>query len=203
MTTQQNLAPAQRIKALCVYCGSSARGSAAHHKAAEELGTLFANNNIRLVYGGACMGMMGMVADATMKSGGKVTGITPQHLKNLESSHAGISELIVVDTMHERKQLMFDKSDGFVIMPGGFGTLDELFEIMTWKQILLHEKPVVVVNIDGYWEPLKALIAHVIKNGYALPAHDKLISFVDKVEDVLDALAKFQIPMPTLAEKWI
>lgn len=193
----------EKIHALCVYCGSSAKGSEVHHEAAGHLGKIFADNDVRLVYGGACVGMMGMIADAVMDAGGEVTGITPHHLKELESGHEGISELIVVDTMHERKQLMFDKSDGFVIMPGGFGTMDELFEIMTWKQILLHEKPIVVVNIDGYWNPLKDLIEHVIQNGYAHEKHRSLVTFVDSVDDVLVALEKMHIPMPSLSEKWI
>lgn len=193
----------EKIHALCVYCGSSAKGSPKHHEAAKKLGKIFAENDVRLVYGGAVVGMMGMVADAVMNAGGKVTGITPHHLKEMESSHDGLSELIVVDTMHERKQLMFDKSDGFVILPGGFGTLDELFEIMTWKQILLHEKPVVIVNIDGYWDPLKTLIGHVIAGGYAHEKHRDLVTFVSNVEDVLVALEKMHIPMPSLSEKWI
>lgn len=192
-----------QINALCVFCGSSARGREVHRQAATNLGKLFAAKNIRLVYGGGRVGLMGIIADATMQAGGDVTGIIPGHLEKSEVGHEGISELIVVDSMHLRKELMFQKSDGFVILPGGFGTLDELFEILTWKQLHLHDKPVIIVNIENYWDPLKDLINHSISEGYAHPSHSKLFTFVDTIEEILPALNQIHEERLPLSAKWI
>jgi uncharacterized protein (TIGR00730 family) len=207
MTQVTHLTPPQRteiqINALCVFCGSSARGREIHRQSATNLGKLFAEKNIRLVYGGGRVGLMGIIADSTMNNGGQVTGIIPEHLEKSEVGHNDISELIVVESMHERKQLMFQKSDGFVILPGGFGTLDELFEILTWKQLHLHDKPVIIVNIENYWDPLKHLIEHSISEGYAHPSHSKLFTFVDSIDDILPAMQKIHEAQPPLSAKWI
>ena len=146
------------IKSLCVYCGSARGRSPRYVAAARELGEAMAERQIRLIYGGARIGMMGEVADAVMKNGGQVIGVIPEHLQTSEVGHSGITELKVVESMHVRKKLMFDLSDGFAVLPGGYGTLDELFEIITWRMLKLHDKPVVVLNIDGYWNAFEALI---------------------------------------------
>lgn len=177
------------VKRLCVYCGSSGRVDEAYRAAATRLGGLLAAAGIDLVYGGGRVGLMGLVADAVLAGGGRVTGIIPGHLHDQEVGHTGISELIVVDNMHERKKRMFDLSDAFVVLPGGLGTLDETFEIVTWRQLRLHDKPLVVVNVAGYWTPLKTLIDHAVSSGFA-PAHaHAFFAFVDTVDDVLAALA--------------
>src|SRR5882724_11747956 len=148
------------VKRLCVYCGSSDRVAAAYREAARRLGTILAASGIELVYGGGRIGLMGLVANAALEAGGRVIGIIPAHLHDAEIGHSGVSELIVVGSMHERKQRMFEMSDAFAVLPGGLGTLDEAFEIITWKQLSLHDKPVVILDVAGYWAPLVALIEH-------------------------------------------
>ena len=131
------------------------RVSDTYKDAAHQLGTLLGQNGHQLVYGGGRVGLMGIVADATLAAGGPVVGIIPEHIQVLEVEHTGLTELLVVDSMHTRKRMMVDRSDAFVVLPGGLGTLDETFEILTWKQLRLHDKPIVVANIDGYWDPLE------------------------------------------------
>ncbi len=177
------------VKRLCVYCGSSARVDQRYRLDAAKLGTLMTAAGIELVYGGGRVGLMGLLADAVLASGGRVTGIIPAHLNDAEVGHSGVSELIVVDSMHDRKRRMFDLSDAFVILPGGLGTLDEAFEIITWRQLELHDKPIVIVDIDGYWRPLLALIDHVIDHGFAAPLVRRHFVTVETVEAVLPALA--------------
>jgi uncharacterized protein (TIGR00730 family) len=184
------------IKSLCVYCGSARGRSPRYVAAAKELGEAMAERQIRLVYGGARIGMMGEVADAVMKNGGQVVGVIPEHLQTSEVGHSGITELKVVESMHVRKKLMFDLSDGFAVLPGGYGTLDELFEIITWRMLQLHDKPVVVLNIDGYWDRFQALIDHLIDEGFARPDSRQYFSVVNSVGrmfDLLDQPADIQV----------
>ena len=184
------------IKSLCVYCGSARGRSPRYVAAARELGLAMAERQIRLVYGGARIGMMGEVADAVMKNGGEVVGVIPEHLQTTEVGHSGITELKVVESMHVRKKLMFDLSDGFAVLPGGYGTLDELFEIITWRMLKLHDKPVVVLNIDGYWDRFQALIDHLIAEGFARPDSRQYFSVVNSVGrmfDLLDQPADIQV----------
>lgn len=184
------------IKSLCVYCGSARGRSPRYVAAARELGKAMAERQIRLVYGGARIGMMGEVADAVMKNGGQVVGVIPEHLQTSEVGHSGITELKVVESMHVRKKLMFDLSDGFAVLPGGYGTLDELFEIITWRMLQLHDKPVVVLNIDGYWDRFQALIDHLIDEGFARPDSRQYFSVVNSVGrmfDLLDQPADIQV----------
>src|SRR5690242_13485789 len=150
------------IRRLCVYCGSSGMVDERYRAAASELGTRLAAAGIELVYGGGRVGLMGLLADAALAAGGRVTGVIPRHLHDREVAHAGLSELIVVGSMHERKRRMFDIADGFAALPGGLGTLDETIEIVTWRQLALHDKPVVIVDVAGYWAPLRALVEHAI-----------------------------------------
>jgi uncharacterized protein (TIGR00730 family) len=181
------------ISSLCVFCGSAKGIDPRHQEAASRLGAQLAAHGVTLVYGGGDIGIMGAVADAALEAGGKVIGVIPEHLVSMEVAHHGVSELIVVDSMHSRKRRMFDLSDAFCILPGGLGTLDETFEILTWKQLRLHNKPVILVNEGGYWGPLLAMIEHMVSNGYARPENLRLFSVVDNVDDVLstaEAMAK-------------
>jgi uncharacterized protein (TIGR00730 family) len=180
----------ENIRSLCVYCGSSDRGPAAHRDAARAFGREMAHRGIRLVYGGGRVGVMGTLADAVLDGGGTVTGIIPDFLMRHEVGHAGVTQLEVVTTMHERKARMAELSDGFVVLPGGLGTLDELFEIVTWKQLGLHTKPIVVVNSAGYWDGLRAMIAAIVTAGYARAENAELAAFVDDIDDVFAALAR-------------
>lgn len=191
-----------KIRSLCVYCGASARVAQVHRDAAAELGRLLAKAGIRLVFGGGRVGLMGVIADATLQAGGEVIGIIPDHLVRLEVGHANATELIVVRTMHERKQKMADLSDGFAVLPGGLGTLDETFEIITWKQLRLHDKPIVLVDIANYWKPLAGMVEHMIKEGFVQPAHRRLFGVVDKVEDVIPALEAMPAPAFSPDVKW-
>ena len=187
----------EHIRSLCVYCGSSDRGPAAHKAAAQAFGRELARRGVRLVYGGGRIGVMGTLADAVLDGGGAVTGIIPDFLMRHEVGHQGITELEIVATMHERKARMAELSDGFVILPGGLGTLDELFEIVTWKQLGLHSKPIVVVNNAGYWDDLRTMIDSIVAAGYARPENAALAAFVGSVDEVFATLA--QLPEGELA----
>jgi uncharacterized protein (TIGR00730 family) len=178
------------IRSLCVYCGSSDRGPAAHRDAARALGRELAQRGVRLVYGGGRVGVMGALADAVLEGGGTVTGIIPDFLMRHEVGHQGVTQLEVVSTMHERKARMAELSDGFVVLPGGLGTLEELFEIVTWKQLGLHTKPIIVVNSAGYWDNLRAMIDAIAAAGYAQPENAELAVFVSEIEDVFPTLAQ-------------
>ena len=187
------------IKSLCVYCGTSSRGSPSHLAAAERLGVTLAARGVTLVYGGGMIGLMGICADAALKAGGKVIGVIPKHLDDLEVGHRGLTELIVCTSMHIRKERMFHLSDAFAVLPGGYGTLDEVFEMITWRQLGLHDKPILLVDVDGYWKPLTALLDHVIAENYAKPETRRLYTVVDGVENLFDALA--HAPRPKVEPK--
>jgi hypothetical protein len=179
----------KKPSSICVYCGSSASVAEPYRHAASEVGRLLGERGIRVIYGGGRVGLMGLVADAALAAGGEVTGIIPRHIEELEVAHQTLSELIVVETMHERKRMMVDRAQGFVVLPGGLGTLDETFEILTWKQLSLHHHPVVILNVDGYWDPLIALVRHAAAEGFVRPQHAHLFRVVASVEEVLPALA--------------
>ena len=181
------------VRRLCVYCGSSTGTDERYRQAATGLGTRLAEAGIELVYGGGRVGLMGLVADAALAQGGRVTGVIPTLLHDREVAHPGV-RLEIVASMHERKQRMFDLSDAFVVLPGGLGTLDETIEIVTWRQLGLHEKPVVVVDIAGYWAPLRALLDHTIAQGFAPGRASGYFHFVSGVDDVLGALAALPEP---------
>ncbi len=185
------------VKRVCVYCGSSGRVDEIYRAAATRLGVVLAKAGLGVVYGGGRIGLMGLLADAALASGGHVTGIIPAHLHDREIGHTGLSELIVVANMHERKRRMFEISDAFVVLPGGLGTLDETLEIVTWKQLELHDKPVVLVDVAEYWAPLVELIEHAVASGFAPRRSLALYRVVPRVEDVLGALAA--APQPHVA----
>jgi uncharacterized protein (TIGR00730 family) len=177
------------VKRVCVYCGSSGRVDEIYRAAATRLGVILAKAGLDLVYGGGRIGLMGLLADAALASGGHVTGVIPNFLHDRELAHSGLSELLLVDSMHERKRRMFELADAFVVLPGGLGTLDETFEIVTWKQLGLHDKPVVLVDVARYWMPLIELVEHVVASGFAPRSSLGLYRVVPRVEDVLGALA--------------
>jgi len=191
------------INSLCVYCGSSARGAQSHTDAAEKLGRQLAEKKITLIYGGGRVGVMGKIADATLGGGGEVIGIIPRFLDEYEIGHTDLTRLEICDSMHERKARMAELSDGFVILPGGLGTLEELFETLTWKQLGLHTKPIVVVDQDGYWQPVRVLMESIIKQGYARPENSDLLTFVATVDDVFPALAKLPSGVSKVDSKWL
>ena len=176
------------VKALCVYCGSSDAVDPAYLAAARETGRQAAARGMEIVFGGGRVGMMGALADGALAAGGRVTGIIPEILRDRELAHAGASETVVVDSMHTRKRIMFERADAFCTLPGGMGTLDETFEIVTWKQIGLHDKPVVIANLKGYWDPLLALLARQAEAGFIRPQHTGLYRVVARIESVFEAL---------------
>ena len=176
------------IKSLCVYCGSRMGKNSHFKKLAENFGTILARENIRLVYGGGNIGLMGIIANKVMEQGGKVTGIIPGHLDEEEAGWKEATDFFVVDNMHERKRMMFDHSDAFIALPGSIGTLDETIEVITWKQLRLHDKPIVIVNVDGYWQSLLALIDNFIEQEFTSPEVRKLFHVVETVEDVVPLL---------------
>jgi uncharacterized protein (TIGR00730 family) len=155
------------LKSVCVYCSSSANPEAAVEKEIRAFGRELATRGVRLIYGGASKGLMGAIADEVLSAGGKVTGIIPKALEGRESAHRGLTELKVVGSMHEREQLMFDLSDAFVAFPGGFGTMEEVIEMITWKQMGIHGKPIVIGNIGGYFDPLLAQFERAVQKKYA------------------------------------
>jgi uncharacterized protein (TIGR00730 family) len=189
-------APGQRLRTICIFAGSRMGADERHRLEAERLGRLMAERGIRLVYGGGAIGVMGTVAKAVLEHGGEVIGIIPDFLMSLEVGNPGVTELITVETMHERKAKMFEMSDAFVVLPGGLGTLDETIEIATWKQLQLHAKPIVAVNTDGFWEPLMDLLTHVTDGGFAHAAMPGLVTLTDTVDGVFDAITDSTAPGP-------
>jgi uncharacterized protein (TIGR00730 family) len=182
------------IRHVCLYCGSSGAVDPRYREAASELGARLAAAGIGLVYGGGRVGLMGLAADAALKAGGSVVGIIPTRLRDAELAHPGLTELLVVDTMHERKRLMAERADAFAVLPGGIGTLDETFEILSWKQLALHDKPILIVDIAGYWAPLHSLFEHLIARGFARPENRGLVRFVATIAELMEAIEEAAPP---------
>jgi uncharacterized protein (TIGR00730 family) len=174
---------------VCVFCGSKTGADPAHAAAARRLGQLMAEKGVRLVFGGGRIGLMGVLADAVIAGGGKAVGVIPEFLMELEVEHKGVDEIIVTSSMHERKTRMFELADGFVVLAGGLGTFDEALEVITWKQLQLHAKPMVVVNTGGYWSALTALLQNAVTGGFAHPGVMDLLTVVDSPDEVFAALA--------------
>jgi uncharacterized protein (TIGR00730 family) len=185
---------------LCVFTGSSAGRRPEYAVAAAALGRALAVRGIGLVYGGARVGLMGVVADAALAAGGEVIGVIPQALVGREVAHEGLSDLRVVRSMHERKALMSDLSDGFIAMPGGWGTLEELSEVLTWGQLGFHLKPCGVLNVAGYFDGLLAFVHHAVDEGFLRRGHADALLVADRADALLDQLAAFQ---PSVVDKWI
>jgi uncharacterized protein (TIGR00730 family) len=192
-----------KINAVCVYCGSSPGTEPAFVEAAEKLGRILAQNGVRLIYGGGSVGLMGAVAEAVIEHGGEVTGIIPEFLTKRERPRRLAQELIVTRDMHERKRTMFERADAFVALPGGLGTLEELVEQMTWVQLGRHKKPILIANINGYWDPLLALIDHMraVKFMPASLSVDFLV--VQQAEDILPKLREAARGIPDADETMV
>ncbi len=178
------------IQSVCVFCGSAPGARPSYSRAAEEMGTLLARHRITLVYGGGRLGLMGIVANATLAAGGRVIGVIPRMLIERECAHTSLTQQYVVNTMHERKTLMADLSDAFVGLPGGMGTFDELVEIITWAQLGLHEKPVVLANIENYFNPLYAMLDFAVQEQFVTPVSRARWLNADSIEGVMAVLAK-------------
>jgi uncharacterized protein (TIGR00730 family) len=188
------------MRRVCVFCGSSPGASPVYAEAAGRLGHALAAAGIGLVYGGAQVGLMGILADTVMKAGGTVTGVIPRALEEREIAHLGLTSLRVVGSMHERKALMADLSDGFIAMPGGIGTLEELFEILTWGQLGMHAKPCGLLDAGGYFAALLGFLDHMVEQRFLRPEHRALLMVDDDPERLL---TRFQEHRPQLVAKWI
>jgi uncharacterized protein (TIGR00730 family) len=182
------------FRSLAVYCGSSPGNDLRYARTAFETGALLASRGIRMVYGGGGVGMMGAAADGALSAGGSVTGIIPDFLDTRELKHHGVADMRVVRTMHERKQLMVDLADGFIALPGGFGTLDELFEVLTWSQLAIHQHPIGVLNIDGFFDGILACLDTMVARGFLRRQDRARLVSADSPESLLDALAAWQAP---------
>ena len=169
---------------ICIFCGANSSVDPKVEKLAHEIMSDFSANNVELVYGGAAIGVMGTLATDLMTKNGRVTGVIPQHLMKKEVAHGGLTELIVTKDMHERKQLMYKLSDAFLIFPGGMGTLDELFEIVTWRQLGLHSKPIAILNINGYYDHLLQFLDHAVSQGLIVKKHRDIIFAADNWADI-------------------
>ncbi|WP_026673417.1 LOG family protein [Alkalihalobacterium bogoriense] len=187
------------MKTIAVFCGSSPGNDPVYMEQARRLGEVLVENNINLVYGGATVGCMGAVADAVMANGGKVIGVIPEKLRNVEIAHEQLTELHVVKTMHERKALIADYADGFIAMPGGTGTLEEWFEVFTWAQLGYHEKPCAFFNVNEYYSPILSLFDHMIEQGFVKADYKKLI-VIDKEPSQL--VSKLQHYESAYIHKW-
>jgi uncharacterized protein (TIGR00730 family) len=183
-----------------VYCGSSSGNQEVYTQQAQEMGRELARRGLTLVYGGGCVGLMGTIADAVLAAGGQVIGVIPGFLADKELAHQGCTELHVVETMHQRKLLMADLADGFVAMPGGFGTLEELFEVLTWGQLGLHDKPVGVLNTQGFYDSLLALLDHMSGEAFLRPENRSQVLQNVSAAALLDAMEAYQ---PVRLEKWL
>jgi uncharacterized protein (TIGR00730 family) len=191
---------AVQFRRVCVFTGSRPGARPAYAVAARALGKELARRRMGLVYGGASVGLMGAVADAVLEEKGEVVGVIPSWLVEREIAHGNLADLRVVGSMHERKKTMADLADAFVALPGGFGTFDELFEIVTWAQIGLHDKPIGLLDVAGYFEPVRRLVAHVIEEGFAPAEHAGLVIVREEPGALLDALSAFT--PPPLGPKW-
>ena len=174
---------------LCVFCGARFGIDPATRDTAVRLGTLLAQEGITLVYGGGGVGLMGLVANAALAGGATVIGVIPQFLLQREAGHPALTKTVVVETMHERKLQMFERADAFVVLPGGLGTLEEFFEVLSWRTLGLHSKPIVIIDQGGYWQPLAALLRGVVEGGFAERTHLDHVAFVSDLDDLLPTIA--------------
>nr|WP_199064303.1 TIGR00730 family Rossman fold protein [Chromobacterium sp. ASV5] len=188
------------MKSICLFCGSNKGAKPEYVAAAERFGRTLAEQGIALVYGGGNVGLMGVAADAALAAGGRVIGVIPEFLQAKEVGHKGLSELHVTQTMHQRKALMAELSDGFIALPGGFGTFDELFEILTWAQLSVHSKPVGLLDSAGFYQPLYAMIKHAVAEGFVPTGNLNLFSVDADLDALLDSMRRYQ-PQPV--PKWL
>jgi uncharacterized protein (TIGR00730 family) len=192
--------PPGQLSAIAVYCGSNHGADPAYAQAAAALGRLLAERGIRLVYGGGHVGLMGVLADAALAGGGEVFGVITRALQAKEVAHDALTSLTVVDTMHERKAAMADAADAFVMIPGGYGTFDEFFEVVSWTQLGIHDKPCGVLDVAGYYAPLRALLDEATRQGFISRVHRELVITESEPRRLLDRLAGWA---PVTADKWL
>lgn len=190
----------KKIASLCVYCGSAAGASPVYADAARALGRELVRRDIGLVYGGGNVGLMGAIADEVMANGGRATGVIPEALMKREVGHHGLTELHIVKDMHERKAMMAELADGFIAMPGGFGTLEELFEVTTWAQLGLHQKPIGLLNVHGFYDGLTGLATHLVSEGFVRPDHAQLLMHAPEAAALLDQFERY---VPNIKVKWL
>jgi len=188
------------MKSLCVYCGSNSGSNPAYAERAIALGTHMAREGIRLVYGGGNIGLMGAVADAVMQAGGQVTGVIPEQLVQMEVAHNGVTRLEVVGSMHERKKRMFDLADGFVALPGGFGTLEEIIEMLTWRQLGIGDKPCAFLDVAGYWSPIAQMMDRMVADRFLHPDQRQDLWIGDDIGEMLGWMRAYE---PVQATKWL
>lgn len=189
------------LKRVCVFCGSSFGARPQYREAAEQLGTLLARRNIGLVYGGGCVGLMGALADAALAAGGEVIGVIPESLLRREVGHRGVTKLHVVETMHERKALMADLADAFIALPGGYGTLEEFFEIVTWSQLGIQRKPCGLLNVERYWGGLLGVLEHAVDEGFVRPENSQLVLLATTPDGMLERLMEWE--PPAHIDQWV
>jgi uncharacterized protein (TIGR00730 family) len=188
------------VRSVCVFCGSRSGTEPAYEEAARAVGRTLADKGITLVYGGGHVGLMGVVADAALGAGGEVVGVIPRALLEREIAHTGLTDQRVVDSMHERKALMSDLSEGFVALPGGTGTLEEFFEVLTWAQLGEHRKPCGLLNADGYYDPLLSVFDHMVAKGFLSEEHRSMVLVETEPEPLLEAFERYR---PPEVPKWI
>ncbi len=189
------------LKTICVFCGSNPGVNGSYVEAARELGHLLAQEDIGLIFGGGMTGLMGALADAVLAGGGRATGVIPDSMNVPRVVHEGVSELVVVDTMHTRKATMARLSDAFIALPGGLGTFEELFETLTWSQLGYQPKPIGILNVDGYYDPLVQLIDHAVEHGFVTAKHRGIFAMSEKPSNLLASLHRFEHPTGSLLDK--
>ena len=187
------------IKSICIYCGSATGSDSLYVSEAKALAGILVANNIKMINGGGSIGIMGVMADAMIAGGGESIGIIPQSLQQKELAHHGMTELIVVPDMHSRKQMMVQLADAFIALPGGFGTLDELFETLTWAQLGIHQKPIVVYNVNGFFDPMLAQADHMVKEGFLNVSSRALLMSTSEMDSLLPMLMAYE---PPVSDKW-
>jgi hypothetical protein len=188
------------MKNICMFCGSTVGKNPIYKQTAQEVGLLFVKKQIRLIYGGGRVGLMGIIADTVMQNGGKVVGIIPQFLIEMEVAHSRLSEMIMVKTMHERKKRMTDMAQGFMIMPGGIGTMDEFFEVFTWAQLGLHAKPIGLLNTNGFFDKLLAYIDFAVEEGFVKPQSREMILIETDAEQLIENMQNYEA---SHVKKWL
>lgn len=182
------------MKSIVVFCGSGEGYDSSYRDTAYALGGLLAERGIRLIYGGAKVGLMGAIADGTLDGGGEVIGVIPYFLETKEIAHEGITQMVRVNTMHERKLKMHELCEAAIVLPGGFGTMEEMFEMLTWAQLGLHEKPIGLLNVNGYYDGLKVMVNNMVQEGFLSECYSNILLSSESVEDLLDQMDRYQAP---------
>jgi uncharacterized protein (TIGR00730 family) len=189
------------IHSICVYCGSSDEILPVYYQAANKLGKILAASNIHLIYGAGKTGLMGALADSVLKNGGEVTGVVPESLNQPQLIHGGLTKIEVTSDIQTRQRRMLDLADALIALPGGYGTFYELLESLTWAQIGLHQKPIGILNINGYFDPFSVMLEHAMVEGFIYPEHLKLLIKADEIDEILDALSQYS--PPSSLSRWI